>query len=335
MTSLAERAAQLSPNARAALARELVRAGTTFPTDICEPVAVVGIGCRFPGNVTGPESFWQLLADGVDTIEQVPPDRWDADAFYDPDPSASGRMTTKWGGFVSDVDAFDADFFGITPREAVAMDPQHRILLEVAWEALEHAGIPPDSLSGTRTGVMMGLSSWDYTIVNIERRADIDAYLSTGTPHCAAVGRIAYLLGLRGPAVAVDTACSSSLVAIHLACQSLRLRETDVALAGGVQLTLSPFTAIALSKWSALSPTGRCNSFDANADGFVRGEGCGVVVLKRLADAVRDQDRVLAVVRGSATNSDGRSNGMTAPNALAQRDVITSALKLADVTLTA
>ena len=332
MTSLAERAAQLSPNARAALARELVRAGTAFPTDIAEPVAVVGIGCRFPGNVTGPDSFWQLLVDGVDTIGEVPPDRWDADAFYDPDPSASGRMTTKWGGFVPDVDGFDADFFGITPREAVAMDPQHRMLLEVAWEALEHAGIPPDSLSGTRTGVMMGLSSWDYTIVNIERRADIDAYLSTGTPHCAAVGRISYLLGLRGPAVAVDTACSSSLVAMHLACQSLRLRETDVALAGGVQLTLSPFTAIALSKWSALSPTGRCNSFDANADGFVRGEGCGVVVLKRLADALRDQDRVLAVVRGSATNQDGRSNGMTAPNALAQRDVITAALRLADVT---
>ena len=332
MTSLAERAAQLSPNARAALARELVRAGTAFPTDIAEPIAVVGIGCRFPGNVTGPDSFWQLLVDGVDAIAEVPPDRWDADAFYDPDPAASGRMTTKWGGFVPDADAFDADFFGITPREAVAMDPQHRLLLEVAWEALEHAGIPPDSLSGSRTGVTMGLSSWDYTIVNIERRADIDAYLSTGTPHCAAVGRISYLLGLRGPAVAVDTACSSSLVAIHLACQSLRLRETDVALAGGVQLTLSPFTAIALSKWSALSPTGRCNSFDANADGFVRGEGCGVVVLKRLADALRDQDRVLAVVRGSATNSDGRSNGMTAPNALAQRDVITTALRLADVT---
>ncbi|OSC40412.1 type I polyketide synthase [Mycobacterium decipiens] len=332
MTSLAERAAQLSPNARAALARELVRAGTAFPTDIAEPVAVVGIGCRFPGNVTGPDSFWQVLVDGVDTIGEVPPDRWDADAYYDPDPSASGRMTTKWGGFVPDVDAFDADFFGITPREAVAMDPQHRMLLEVAWEALEHAGIPPDSLSGTRTGVMMGLSSWDYTIVNIERRADVDAYLSTGTPHCAAVGRISYLLGLRGPAVAVDTACSSSLVAIHLACQSLRLRETDVALAGGVQLTLSPFTAIALSKWSALSPTGRCNSFDANADGFVRGEGAGVVVLKRLADALRDNDRVLAVVRGSAANQDGRSNGMTAPNALAQRDVITTALRLADVT---
>ncbi|MGO9030770.1 type I polyketide synthase [Mycobacterium sp.] len=332
MTNLAERAAQLSPNARTALARELVRAGTAFPTDIAEPVAVVGIGCRFPGNVTGPESFWQLLIDGVDTITEVPPDRWDADAFYDPDPSASGRMTSKWGGFVPDVDGFDADFFGITPREAVAMDPQHRMLLEVAWEALEHAGIPPDSLSGTRTGVMMGLTSWDYTIINFERRADIDAYLSTGTPHCAAVGRISYLLGLRGPAVAVDTACSSSLVAIHLACQSLRLRESDMALAGGVGLTLSPFTAIALSKWSAQSPTGRCNSFDASADGCVRGEGCGVVVLKRLADALRDQDRVLAVVRGSATNQDGRSNGMTAPNALAQRDVITSALRLADVT---
>ena len=156
----------------------------------------------------------------------MPADRWDADAFYDPDPLASGRMTTKWGGFVSDVAGFDADFFGITPREAEAMDPQQRMLLEVAWEALEHAGIPPNSLSGSRTGVIVGMSSWDYTIVNLERRAEIDAYLSTGNPHSAAVGRISYLLGLRGPAVAVDTACSSSLVAVHLACQSLRLRET-------------------------------------------------------------------------------------------------------------
>lgn len=331
MTSLAERAAQLSPKARAALARELVRAGTAFPADVAEPIAVVGIGCRFPGNAAGPESYWRLLVEGQDAISEIPPDRWDANGFYDPDPSAPGRMTTKWGGFVPDVDGFDADFFGITPREAVAMDPQHRMLLEVSWQALEHAGIAPDSLSGSQTSVIMGLSSFDYTIVNIERSAEIDAYLSTGSPHCAAVGRISYLLGLRGPAVAVDTACSSSLVSIHMACQSLRLRESDVALAGGVQLTLSPFTAIALSKWSALSPTGRCNSFDANADGYVRGEGCGVVVLKRLADAVRDQDRVLAVVRGSATNSDGRSNGMTAPNALAQRDVIMSALQVANV----
>ena len=328
MTSLADRAAQLSPQAREVLARELIRAGTVFPVDaVAEPVAVVGIGCRFPGDVSGPESFWRLLLEGEDAISEVPADRWDADAFYDPDPLAPGRMTTKWGGFVSDVAGFDADFFGITPREAEAMDPQQRMLLEVAWEALEHAGIPPDSLGGSRTGVMMGMSSWDYTIVNIERRAEIDAYLSTGNPHSAAVGRISYLLGLRGPAVAVDTACSSSLVAVHLACQSLRLREIDLALAGGVQLSLSPFTGIALSKWSALSPRGRCKTFDAGADGFVRGEGCGVVVLKRLADALRAGDRVLAVVRGSAINQDGRSNGMTAPNAAAQRDVITDALR--------
>ena len=332
MTSLADRAAQLSPQAREVLARELIRAGTVFPLHaLAEPVAVVGIGCRFPGNVTGPESLWRLLLDGEDAVGEVPADRWDADAFYDPDPAAPGRMTTKWGGFVSDVAGFDADFFGITPREAEAMDPQQRMLLEVAWESLEHAGIAPDSLSGSRTGVIVGMSSWDYTIVNIEHRAEIDAYLSTGNPHSAAVGRIAYLLGLRGPAVAVDTACSSSLVAVHLACQSLRLRESDLVLAGGVQLSLSPFTGIALSKWSALSPQGRCKAFDAGADGFVRGEGCGVVVLKRLADAQRDGDRVLAVVRGSAINQDGRSNGMTAPNAMAQRDVITDALRAGDV----
>lgn len=331
MTSLAERAAQMSPKAREVLARELVRAGTAFPTDIAEPVAVIGVGCRLPGGVTGPESFWQLLIDGRDAVGEVPADRWDADEFYDPDPHAPGKMTTKWGGFVDDVAGFDADFFGITPREAESMDPQQRILLEVTWEALEHACLPPDSLSGTRTAAMMGLSAWDYTILNLERRSEIDAYMSTGNPHSAAVGRISYLLGLRGPAVAVDTACSSSLVAVHLACQSLRLRESDVALAGGVHLSLSPFTSIALSKWSALSPTGRCRTFDAMADGFVRGEGCGVVVLKRLADAARDGDRVLAVVRGSAINQDGRSNGMTAPSAAAQRDVITTALRLADV----
>ena len=332
MTSLADRAAQMSPKAREMLARELVRAGTAFPTDIAEPVAIIGIGCRLPGNVSGPESLWDLLVNGRDAVGDVPADRWDADAYYDPDPQTPGRMTTKWGGFVDDVAGFDADFFGITPREAAAMDPQHRVLLEVAWEALEHAGLPPDSLSGTRTAAMVGLSSWDYTIVNVEHRAEIDAYLSTGNPHSAAVGRISYLLGLRGPAVAVDTACSSSLVAVHLACQSLRLRESDAALAGGVHLSLSPFSAIALSKWSALSPTGRCKTFDASADGFVRGEGCGVVVLKRLADAQRDGDRILSVIRGSAINQDGRSNGLTAPNALAQRDVINTALRQADVT---
>ncbi len=328
MSAAFGRIAAMTGEQRTALAAEFDKASRIAGA---EPVAVVGIGCRFPGDVAGPESYWRLLVDGQDAITRIPADRWDADAFFDPDPLVPGRMTTKWGGFVSDVAGFDADFFGITPREAAAMDPQQRMLLEVAWEALEHAGIPPDSLGGTRTGVVMGLSSWDYTLVNLERRAEIDAYVSTGNPHSTAVGRIAYLLGLRGAAVAVDTACSSSLVAVHLACQSLRLRESDLALAGGVNVILRPETQIAISAWGLLSAEGRCKTFDAGADGFVRGEGAGVVVLKRLVDAVRDGDRVLAVVRGSAVNSDGRSNGVTAPNALAQRDVITSALRAGNI----
>src|SRR5271166_1010620 len=328
MTNLTTLAAQLSPKARELLLNELVRQGTALPVDsgAADPIAVVGIGCRFPGNVTGPESFWRLLANGEDGITEVPADRWDVDEFYDPDPSVPGRMTTRWGGFIPDAGGFDADFFGIAPREAAAIDPQQRLLLEVAWEALENAGIRADSLAGTRTGVIVGLSTWDYAIVNIERRGDIDAYLSTGIPHSTAVGRISYLLGLRGPSVAVDTACSSSLVAVHLACQSLRLRESDLALAGGTQLNLSPFTSIALSKWSALSPDGRCKTFDAGADGFVRGEGCGVVVLKRLSDALGDGDRVLAVVRGSAVNQDGASSGQTVPNGPAQQALLRQAL---------
>ncbi len=290
-----------------------------------------GSGCRLPGGIVGPESYWDFLVGAGDGISEVPSDRWDADEFYDPDPAVPGRMTTKWGGFISDVAGFDAEFFGISPREAQATDPQQRVLLEVAWEALEHAGIPPDSLLGSRTAVMAGLSTWDYMLVSVEHRAEIDAYLSTGIPHSSAVGRISYQLGLRGPAVAVDTACSSSLVAVHLACQSLRLRESDLALAGGVQLNLSPYIGIALSKYSALSRVGRCKAFDAAADGFVQSEGCGMVVLKRLTDAQRDGDRVLSVLRGSAINSDGRSNGMTAPNAAAQREVIIDALRAADV----
>ena len=296
-----------------------------------EPVAVVGIGCRFPGGVVGPEGYWAFLANGGDAISEVPPDRWDADAFYDPDPFAPGRMASKWGGFLPDVAGFDADFFGISPREAEAMDPQQRVLLEVAWEALEHAGIAPDDLSGTRAAVMMGVYYTEYQTASAANPDTIDAYCATGNAHSVTVGRIAYLLGLRGPAVAVDTACSSSLVSVHLACQSLRLRESDLALAGGVNLILRPETQLALSKWGMLSPRGRCHAFDAGADGFVRGEGAGVVVLKRLTDAVRDGDRVLAVVRGSAVNQDGRSNGLTAPNAPAQRDVITRALRAADV----
>jgi phthiocerol/phenolphthiocerol synthesis type-I polyketide synthase D len=297
-----------------------------------EPVAVVGIGCRFPGDVVGPGAYWTFLANSGDAIGEIPPDRWNVEEFYDPDIFAPGRMSSKWGGFLPDVAGFDADFFGISPREAEAMDPQQRVMLEVAWEALEHAGIAPDRLAGIRAAVMMGVYYTEYQGISAANPDSIDAYSATGNAHAVGVGRIAYLLGLRGPAMAVDSACSSSLVTIHLACQSLRLRESDVALAGGVSLILRPETQIAMSKWGMLSPRGRCHSFDAGADGFVRGEGAGVVVLKRLTDAVRDGDRVLAVVRGSAVNQDGRSNGLTAPNTLAQRDVITRALRSADVT---
>ena len=296
-----------------------------------EPVAVIGIGCRLPGGIAGPEQYWEFLENGTDAVKVVPPDRWDAEAFYDPDPMAPGRMPTKWGAFLNDVAGFDADFFGISPREAVAMDPQQRVALEVAWEALENAGMAPDRLSETRAAVMLGVYYNEYQSLAVQNLNTIDAYSATGNAHSVTVGRIAYLLGLRGPAVAVDTACSSSLVSVHLACQSLRMRESDLALAGGVNLTLRPETQLALGKWGMLSPRGRCNAFDAQADGFVRGEGAGVIVLKRLTDAVRDGDRVLAVVRGSALNQDGRSNGLTAPNAPAQREVIARALRAADV----
>ncbi|PJE23916.1 MAG: polyketide synthase [Mycobacterium sp.] len=328
MRTAFSRISGMSAQQRAALAGEFEKIARIA---VAEPIAVVGIGCRFPGGVVGPDSFWDLLVQGRNAISPVPADRWDAEAFYDPDPLTPGHMTTKWGGFVPDIAGFDAEFFGITPREAAAMDPQQRMLLEVAWEALEHAGIPTDSLSGTRAGVMMGVYFNEYQSMLAANPDTVDAYTGTGNAHSITVGRISYLLGLRGPAVAVDTACSSSLVAVHLACQSLRLRETDVALAGGVSVTLRPETQIAISAWGLLSPQGRCASFDAAADGFVRGEGAGVVVLKRLTDAVRDGDRVLAVVRGSAVNQDGRSNGVTAPNTAAQCDVIADAIRSSDV----
>jgi phthiocerol/phenolphthiocerol synthesis type-I polyketide synthase D len=297
-----------------------------------EPVAVIGIGCRLPGGIAGPEQYWEFLDSGSDAVTVVPADRWDAEAYYDPDPMAPGRMPTKWGAFINDVAGFDSEFFGITPREAVSMDPQQRVALEVAWEALENAGLAPDKLGETRAAVMLGVYYNEYQSLVAQNINTIDAYSATGNAHSVTVGRIAYLLGLRGPAVAVDTACSSSLVSVHLACQSLRMRESDLALAGGVNLALRPETQLALGKWGMLSPRGKCNPFDAQADGFVRGEGAGMVVLKRLTDAVRDGDRVLAVVRGSALNQDGRSNGLTAPNAPAQREVIARALRAADVT---
>jgi phthiocerol/phenolphthiocerol synthesis type-I polyketide synthase D len=329
MGTIFDRVSAMPADKREALTQQFDKASRIAAA---EPVAVVGIGCRFPGGAVGPEGYWNFLANGGDGISEIPSDRWNADEYYDPDQFAPGRMSSKWGGFLPDVAGFDADFFGISPREAEAMDPQQRLMLEVAFEALEHAGIPPERLAGIRAAVMMGVYYTEYQTISAANPDNIDAYSATGNAHAVAVGRIAYLLGLRGPAVAIDSACSSSLVTIHLACQSLRLRESDLALAGGVSLILRPETQIAMAKWGMLSPQGRCHTFDSRADGFVRGEGAGIVVLKRLTDAVRDGDRVLAVVRGSAINQDGRSNGLTAPNTIAQSDVITRALRSADVT---
>ena len=329
MATIYDRVSAMSGDKRDALTQQFDKASRIATA---EPIAVVGMGCRFPGGAVGPEGYWNFLTNSGDGISEIPADRWNADEYYDPDPFAPGRMSSKWGGFLPDVAGFDADYFGISPREAEAMDPQQRLMLEVAYEAIEHAGIATESLSGVRAAVMMGVYYGEYQTISAANPDTIDAYSATGNAHAVAVGRIAYLLGLRGPAVAIDSACSSSLVTIHLACQSLRLRESDLALAGGVSLILRPETQIAMAKWGMLSPNGRCYSFDSRADGFVRGEGCGVVVLKRLTDAVRDGDRVLAVVRGSAVNQDGRSNGLTAPNTIAQQDVIRNALRSADVT---
>ena len=292
------------------------------------PIAIVGIGCRLPGGITDTESYWSLLRSGTDAITEIPADRWDVDAYFDPDPDAPGKMITRYGGFIDDVDRFDAPFFGIARREAVAMDPQQRLLLEVAWEALEDAGVVPSTLLGSKTGVYVGISNSDYSRLLAQHTgsADIDAYAGTGTTLSVAAGRLSYVLGLQGPAVSVDTACSSSLVATHLACQALRNGDCDAALAAGVNLILAPEPTIYFSKVRVMAPDGRCKTFDADADGYTRGEGCGVVVLERLDDAIAAGHRVLAVIRGTAVNQDGRSFGLTAPNGPAQEAVIRQAL---------
>ncbi|WP_088634399.1 type I polyketide synthase [Phaeobacter sp. 22II1-1F12B] len=296
------------------------------------PIAIVGMGCRFPGGADTPAEYWSLIKRGEEAITEVPKDRWDVDAYYDPDPDAPGKTATRWGGWIKDIDKFDPQFFGIAPREAQSLDPQQRLWLEVAWAALEDAGIPAKSLFGTRTGVFCGVSGNDYHgILRDAGHADYDAYTASGIAHSMASGRLSYVLGTTGPSVSVDTACSSSLVAIHQAVQSLRRGECDAALAGGVNLILTPETTIALSRSHMMAPDGRCKTFDARADGFVRGEGCGVLILKRLADAQAANDRIVAVISGSAINQDGRSNGLTAPNGVAQQAVIKAALEDAGV----
>lgn len=302
-----------------------------------EPIAVVGIGCRFPGGANSPDAYWAMLREGVDAVREIPAERWDVDGLYSPDPNEPGRMATRWGGFLDGLEEFDPWFFGISPREAIGMDPQQRLLLEVAWEALEHAGIAPDRLDGTSTGVFLGLCNQDYHALRLERPLeDIDSYFASGVSGSMAAGRIAYLLGLQGPAITVDTACSSSLVALHLACESLRNGESRMALAAGVSLILSPETMISLSQSRILSTDGKCRTFDADATGIARGEGCGVVVLKRLSDAQADGDRILATIRATGINQDGRSSGITAPNGAAQeallrRTLASAGLKPADV----
>jgi phthiocerol/phenolphthiocerol synthesis type-I polyketide synthase A len=295
-----------------------------------EPIAVVGIGCRFPGGVHSPGQYWRLLLDGASGVVRVPAQRWDADAYFSADYTVPGTICSREGGFLTswEPDEFDAEFFGISPREAAGMDPQQRLLMEVAWEALENAGITGQAIRETQTGIFVGSTTNDYslTFAGKLRPEDIDPYIPFGNAPSFAAGRLAYFLGVHGPAVVLDTACSSSLVAVHLACQSLRRRESDQALAAGVNLMLSPENSIACSRWGMLSVDGRCKTFDAAADGYVRSEGAGVVVLKRLDDAVRDRDRVLAVVRGSAVNQDGPSSGQTVPSGPAQQAVLRQAL---------
>lgn len=291
-----------------------------------DPIAIVGMACRIPGGGTSPEAFWDLLCTGGDAVREVPADRWDADAWFDADPAEPRKATTRSGAFLDRIDAFDAAYFGILPREAERMDPQQRLLLEVAIEALADAGLPDARLAGARAGVFIASYHNDYAQLQYEDPDAIDARTLTGTLHSVLANRLSYLLDLRGPSVSIDTACSSSLVAIHLACQSLRFGETDVAIAGGVSLMVAPELFVSMSKIGFMSPDGRCKTFDARADGFGRGEGCGVVALKRLADALADGDRVLALVRGSAVNQDGHSTVLAAPNGLAQRAMIEEAL---------
>jgi acyl transferase domain-containing protein/acyl carrier protein len=322
-----ERIAQLTPKRLTLLALELQEQLDAAQRRGREPVAIVGLACRFPGGANSPEQLWSALREGRDLIGEVPAERWDVDALYDPNPDAPGKMSTRFGGFIDAIDTFDSELFGIAPREAESMDPQQRLLLELSWEALERAGIAPDGLRGSRAGVFVGICNNDYAQLALRRpRESIDAYFASGAAFSVAAGRVAYVLGLEGATMVIDTACSSSLVAIHEACAHLNSGGISLAIAAGVNVICAPDITIALSKAHMMAPDGRCKSFDDSANGFVRAEGCGVLVLKRLDDALRDGDRIHALIRGSAVNQDGRSSGLTVPSGAAQVRVVRDAL---------
>ena len=298
-----------------------------------EPIAITGIGCRLPGKADTPAKYWQLLIEGVDAISEVPSERWDLNCYFNSDPNRTGTMYSRWGGFLPQIDRFDTLFFGISPREAAAMDPQQRILLEIAWEALEHAGYPADALAGTNAGVFIGISSHDYSDILFADpdQSGIDHYTMTGGALSIAANRISYFFDFRGPSIAVDTACSSSLVATHLACQSIWNNQASIALAGGVNIVLSPMPTIGFSRASMLSPDGRCKAFDSRANGYVRSEGAGIVVLKPLSRALADGDRIIATILGTGANQDGHTRGMTVPSRDAQSALLRSVYREAGI----
>src|SRR3954449_1924704 len=295
------------------------------------PVAVVGMGCRLPGGINSPEQLWDALLRGDDLVTEIPPERWDADEYYDPEPGVPGRSASKWGAFLDDVAGFDAEFFGIGEREAISLEPQHRLLLESSWEAMEHAGLTPETMRESLTGVFVGLTHFDYQLVTADSPVMEEPYGYQGNIFSMASGRIAYTLGLQGPALTVDTACSSGLVAVHMACRSLIDGESDMAFAGGAFVMLEPRKFVAGTAQGHLSPTGHCHAFDVAADGYVCGEASAVVLLKRLPDALRDGDRILAVVRGTASNQDGHTVNISTPSLSAQTAVYQSALATAGV----
>ncbi|HEV2150033.1 MAG TPA: type I polyketide synthase, partial [Longimicrobiaceae bacterium] len=323
---------ELTPLQRALLAVKEMRARLeAVERAQREPIAIVGIGCRFPGGADDPGSFWRLVRDGVDAVTEIPPERWDVDEYYDPDPNAAGKMITRWGGFLRGVDRFDAGFFGISDWEAASMDPQQRLFLEVVQDALDDAGQPREALAGSRTGVFVGLAHSEYAMMNVADRFGANCYTATGSFGAIVANRLSYLLDLRGPSYTVDAVCSAALLAVHVACESLRRGECSLAVAGGSGLLLIPEGITWFSKLGVLSPDGRCKAFDAAGDGIALGEGVASIVLKPLSRARADGDPVYAVILGSAVAQDGRSNGLTAPSRPAQETLLREAYARAGV----